>query len=127
VGPIVVDDWDATNIEGVDLALDRLERWRYFPDATDVQVNDFDAERVRRCLNLTHLKQSAGITYLGHDRQSAQTRHYRAQKLNSFPDEIRRLNRQTGDVSTRSRKICDKATAGIGCRNDDRDGGRRSL
>ena len=47
-------------------------------------VDDFEAERAGRCLNLAHLQHGAGIANIGHDRQPAKTGNNLAQKFEAL-------------------------------------------
>ena len=86
-------------------------------------VDDLEAERAGRCLNLAHLQHGGGIADIGHDRQPAKTGDDLAQKLESLAGKIGCLERQAGDVAARSRQARDETAADRIARHrkDDRD------
>ena len=74
-------------------------------------VDDLEAERAGRCLNLAHLQHGVGIADIGHDRQPAKTGDNLAQEFEPLAGKIGLLDRQAGDVAARSRQTRDEAGA----------------
>src|SRR5215813_5244827 len=92
-------------------ALERLEGGRNILTSPDFEAVNFEPEHVSCCLNLGHLQNREGISGIGHDRQTAETRDNLMQELESFANKIGRLERQTGDVAARSRKARNESSA----------------
>jgi hypothetical protein len=87
----------------------------------DFDGNGFDAERAGCSLYPAHLHHAVGITDIGQDRQSAETGDYLAQKFDALASNIGLLDRQAGDVATRSRQIGnepDTDCVSYGCEHD---------
>jgi hypothetical protein len=60
-------------------------------DNAPLPASYIKAERLGRCLTITHLQHVAGIADIGHDRQPAETRDNLAQELESLARKIGRL------------------------------------
>src|SRR5262249_5311008 len=101
----------ATDIKRLGTTLDGLEAGHDVLGSPDFRCGDLEPECLGNCLHLTHLQHRGGIANIGHDRQSAETGDNLAQELDSLADKIDKLDRQAGDIATRSRQTSDKAAA----------------
>src|SRR5215510_10252640 len=68
--------------------LERLEGRRDIGRCSDFQHCNRQIERAGRCLNLTHFQHAGGITYVGLDRQPAETRDNLAQEFEALTNKI---------------------------------------
>src|SRR5262249_11214725 len=101
----------AHNVKRVRFGLERLEGGRNILCPPDFKRREFDPERASAGLNLGQLQHSLGKANINDDCQPAETGDNFVQELEPLAGQIRRLERESSDVASRSCQTCYQAAA----------------
>src|SRR5262245_13332328 len=98
------DKWVGADVNCLRATSERRESRRNILSPPHLQYGDIDAENASRCLNLVDLRDGGGVTDIGQDPQTMDTRDHFAQEFKPLGSEVGRLERQTRDVAAWSRQ-----------------------